>query len=280
MVSKPSPKQELFLHLSEMSNERKHLYADFFGLSRQENSPGADTRTAQGQHFVPALRVQVVFEYMAMDAEKYSNAPGPLLGADRNAACCTQYIRHCPFLAPCTLCSQSQRSCRPQSRESRQEAARTQGRTADSTINNPPRRTVAGWFFRVSFNASRARNADASGWWRLWWAAPQHAQLSVESRKRRLHPRCRVRHADWDERCRVARAPPAGDQPEDWRATDPETGGHHSQNWTGAVNFQTLTSTVTCPSSVHQRLLLPVGGEPVRLFHGLSEYVGRVRDRR
>ena len=109
---------------------------------------------------------------------------------------------------------------------------------------------------------------------------PQHAQLSVESRKRRLHPRCRVRHADWDERCRVARAPPAGDQPEDWRATDPETGGHQPQNWRGAVYFLTLTWTVTCPRSVHQRHPLPVGGQPVRLFYGLSKYVGRGRDRR
>ena len=61
-------------------------------------------------------------------------------------------------------------------------------------LNFPPPRTVAGWFFKVSFNAPRAGHADAS--------------VFVP---------------------RVVRAPPAGDQPENWRATNPRTGGHQPE---------------------------------------------------
>ena len=57
------------------------------------------------------LRVQVFIEYTATDAFLYSSTPSPF--GDRRdtprwelmagtAACCTQYIRHCPFLAPCS----------------------------------------------------------------------------------------------------------------------------------------------------------------------------------
>ena len=68
------------------------------------------------------LRVRVFLKYMAVDTLFFVSAPGPFW--DRGdmprwglmagtAACCTQYIRHCPFLSPFTLYSHSQRRCPP-----------------------------------------------------------------------------------------------------------------------------------------------------------------------
>ena len=40
----------------------------------------------------------------------------------------------------------------------------------------------------------------------------------------------------------LVRAPPAGDQPENWRVAGPRTGGHQPEDWTGAVYFFNLDS--------------------------------------
>ena len=69
---------------------------------------------------IPGL--QVFIEYMAMDVLKFASVPGSF--GDRGdtprwglmagtAACCTRFVRCCPFVS---LYSHSQRSCRPQPR--------------------------------------------------------------------------------------------------------------------------------------------------------------------
>ena len=63
--------------------------------------------------------------------------------------------------------------------------------------------------------------------------------------------------AEWCYHSRQAGTPRKGDQPKDWRATDPKTSGHQPKDWAGRGYFLTLsaptcsswTLVVTCPRS-------------------------------
>ena len=59
----------------------------------------------------------------------------------------------------------------------------------------------------------------------------------------------------------LVRAPPASDQPENWRVAGPRTGGHQPEDWTGAVYFLTWTPTVTRQRSERLSHLRRAGGQ-------------------
>ena len=68
------------------------------------------------------------------------------------------------------------------------------------------------------------------------------------------------------------RVPPAkGDQPEDWRATDPKTSGRQPKDWAGRRYFLPSTSTTTCPRSVRGVRLQRVRDQLVRLPFCLAD---------
>ena len=112
------------------------------------------------------------------------------------------------------------------------------------------------------------------------WRHFQAVRPSV-SRRRGQSPRYRETHGTGGRTCstvgmlgswcKLKRAPPAkGDQPKNWRATDPSTSGHQPHNWAGRRYFLTWsvssssvyfsaynvsevcgsTSTMTCPRSL------------------------------
>ena len=55
--------------------------------------------------------------------------------------------------------------------------------------------------------------------------------------KHRTKPELKKSSQVHDGSALSVRAPPAGDQPENWRATNPRTGGHQPEHWLGRSTF-------------------------------------------
>ena len=92
-----------------------------------------------------AIRVLVFTEYTATDNPMYLSTPGPFGGRGDTprwglmagaSACCSQHIRYCPFLSPCTR-TVTVSGAAGHNRGGvveRRLFARTQGRTAHCTF--------------------------------------------------------------------------------------------------------------------------------------------------
>ena len=93
-----------------------------------------------------------------------------------------------------------------------------------------------------------------------------HVSARVVQRLSKV-PRGRKVH---DVSPRLVRAPPAGDQPENWRVAGPRTGGHQPKCWTGAVlsfNLDSDGCLFEVPGTARPLALCVCGSVSLRLCH-------------